>query len=255
MVKRRGAPFLGKGNGKEKPIMKNKVSVLFRIAALLALFLCAGVQAQMEEPVFVEKDMVSSVRNEAALQAYREGTDFMHANRLTEAEERLLAAIALEPDFVDALDHLGIVYRKQQEYAKAEQIYLRSIAIDPENTVPYINLALTYRFQNRIEQAIQAYETFMQRFPDDPESYYGLGLIYAQQGDYAKSIAYLDQAIEKYQAADSVYLYDAYAVQAENHYAQKENDKALWYYRQIRLAYPDNPHCQERIEELEKSAR
>ncbi|MDR2626400.1 MAG: tetratricopeptide repeat protein [Zoogloeaceae bacterium] len=233
--------------------MKNKASVLFRIAALAAAFLCAGAHAQTEEPTFIERDMVSGMQNQAALRAYQEGTRFMHANLLAEAEERLLAAIELEPDFVDALDHLGIVYRKQQEYAKAEKVYLRSIEIDPENTVPYANLALIYRLQERLDQAIQVYETLMQRFPDDPESYYGLGQIHSQRGDYKKSIGYLDQAIEKYRAIDSPYIYHAYAIQAENHYALKENGEALMYYMLISLAYPEDPHCKGRIEELENS--
>jgi tetratricopeptide (TPR) repeat protein len=242
---------LGKGNFKENPIMKNKVSVLFRMAALAAAFLCAGVHAQAQDPVLIEKDMVSAMTNEAALQAYRNGTQSMHANRLAEAEKNLLAAIELEPDFVDALDHLGIVYRKQQEYAKAEKVYLRSIEINPENIVPYANLALIYSFQNKIGQAIQVYETLMQRFPDDPESYYGLGRIHFQKGEHVKSIGYLDQAIEKYQEIDSPYIYDAYAAQVENYYALEDNEKALWYCRQVFLAYPEDPHCKERIKELE----
>ncbi|MDR0735813.1 MAG: tetratricopeptide repeat protein [Zoogloeaceae bacterium] len=224
---------------------------LFRILSFSAVFFCFGAHADAE-PVFIERDRVSNVAHETAINAYRIGTNFMHENRLAEAEENLLAAIDLAPDFVDALDHLGIVYRKQQEYPKAEKVYLRSIEINPGNTVPYINLALVYRLQNKTGQAIQVYEDIMRRFPEDPESYYGLGLIYSQENDHEKSAGYLDKAIEKYQAMDSPYIYHAFAAQAENYHAMQENEKALLYYMKLSSAYPDEQYFKERIKELEK---
>jgi tetratricopeptide (TPR) repeat protein len=235
---------------------KSRESRCRSLMATFALaFLCFGVHAQTEEPVFIERNMVSKVDNEAAMKAYQSGTRFMHANQLAEAEENLLKAIELKPDFVDALDHLGIVYRKQQQYPKAEKVYLRSIELNPENTVPYINLALIYSLQDKTEQTIRVYEDIMRRFPDDPESYYGLGQMYFQKGDHEKSVGYLDQAIEKYQALNSPYIYDALVGQAENHYILEHHEKALLYYRQLRLAHPDIEHFKERIEELEKLAQ
>ncbi|MDR1025553.1 MAG: tetratricopeptide repeat protein [Treponema sp.] len=92
-----------------------------------------------------QRPMVAPSNNEQAMQAYTIGSRFLDENNLTEAERYLTEAIKLDPLFVDAMDHLGMVYRRQNRLDEAEEMYLRSISINDKNAVPYQNLAIVYK--------------------------------------------------------------------------------------------------------------
>jgi Flp pilus assembly protein TadD len=102
--------------------------------------------------------MIAPSKNEQAMTAYTTGSKFLKENRLDEAEKYLKEAIELDPLFVDAMDHLGMVYRRQNRLDDAEQLYLKSIAINDKNPVPYQNLAVVYRMKNRLDDAFELYK-------------------------------------------------------------------------------------------------
>ncbi|MDR2639127.1 MAG: tetratricopeptide repeat protein [Helicobacteraceae bacterium] len=222
------------------------------LSFFIALSVFASQEAQeTKEPKFIERDLIVKTDNEAAAKAYRIGTAMLLEDRALEASQYLLKAIELEPDFIDAIDHLGVAYRKLKMYDKAEEVYKRSIQIDSGNLVPYLNLALIYQMTDRAEESVQAYKTAAKLAPDDPEPYYGIGVAYRSIGDYKQSIVYFDEAIKRYKAQNSELIYDAYANQAENYYDLKSYKKALELYKIIVKRYPNATYCRDRIKELE----
>jgi tetratricopeptide (TPR) repeat protein len=194
--------------------------------------------------------MVAPSRNEEAIAAYNMGTQALWDNRLTEAEEYLKKAIDLDPNFVDAMDHLGMVYRRQNRFAEAEEMYLRSIALNSENKVPYQNLAVVYQLQNRLNEAFELYQKIIQIDPDDPEPYYGIGELFYIVGNYANSIVFFDRAIELYMIQDSPYIYDAYFYKGMMYFRLNNHEEALKYLEQARIGNPNNSVIENTINDI-----
>jgi tetratricopeptide (TPR) repeat protein len=194
--------------------------------------------------------MAAPTENVQAMVAYNKGTVLLGNNELDEAEKYLKEAIDLDPLFVDAMDHLGLVYRRQRRYDDAEKIYLQSIAINRKNTVPYQNLAIVYRLQNRLEDAFEQYRQIMEIEPENPESYYGIGELFQITGDYERSIPYFDTAIEKYIAIKSGLVYDALYCQGLNYYRLNRYETALRYLEEVQRAGGNNEELNELIEKI-----
>jgi len=198
-------------------------------------------------------DMVSPSENERAMTAYSIGTYLMHQNRLDEAENFLKEAISLDPAFVDAMDHLGIVYRRQNRLAEAEEIYLRSIALNDRNRVPFINLAVVYRLQGRLNDAFQMYRHVVITHPDDPEGYFGIGTIYYIIDDYDNAMPFFDMAINLYLRLNSALVYNAFLYKGMIYFNTGNYDDAVVYLEEARKGNPNNETIEWALNEMKSS--
>jgi tetratricopeptide (TPR) repeat protein len=229
---------------------------------MLALFLFANVfvaesqdDSSMDIRTLAPDEMASPTENIRAMTAYNRGTALMYESRLGEAETYFLEAIELDPMFVDAMDHLGIVYRRQNRLQEAEAVYLRSISINNKNRVPFINLAIVYRLQGRLADAFGLYANVAEISPDDPEAYYGMGEILYINGDYENAILFFDQAIELYIAVNSPYVCDAYYYKGVIYYNLNRYSEALRYLEEARKGIPNNASLDRTINEIRKILR
>ena len=184
--------------------------------------------------------MIRQQENERAMTAYITGSQLMSQNRLEEAEKYLLEAVDLDPLFVDALDHLGIIYRRMNRLAEAESAYLRSIAINNKNRVPYINLAVVYRMQNRLNDALMQYLKVIEINPDDPEGYYGIGELYYLADYFEAAHQFFDAAIELYSTQGSPFVYHAYYYKGMLFYKTREYEEALRYFEEVQNSSMSN---------------
>jgi len=203
----------------------------------------------LDDSTVITLEMVSPTENIEAREAYNNGTALLRQNNFSEAEGYFLKAIELDNKFVDAMDHLGIVYRNLRRYEEAEEWYLRSIEINPNNLVPYINLGIVYRYQGRYEDARQIYLKAQRINPDDPEPYFGIGVLYQLVEQYRISIEFINIAIQKYN--NTLLLCNAFYVQGNNFYYMKEYEEALKYYKVAILGFPDNDNIRNKIIEIE----
>jgi tetratricopeptide (TPR) repeat protein len=226
--------------------------------AIMILFLCVFCQQifseetrSTDDTTIITREMASPTENRDAMDAYNQGTLLLRQNRFEEAEKYLLRAIELDSEFVDAMDHLGLVYRNLRKYDDAERMYLMSIEINPDNIVPYINLAMVYRFQGRLEDARQIYLRAQKIDENDPEPYYGIGALYYMVGQYRISIDFINIAIQKYIEKESILVFDAYFIQGNNYYSIGEYKEALKYYRVVLSYNPNNNEIRNRISEIE----
>jgi len=194
--------------------------------------------------------MIATPANKRAASLYNMGTRLLKENKLAEAAKCLKEAIDLDPLFVDAMDHLGMVYRRQNRLIEAENIYLRSIEINDKNKVPLQNLAVVYRLQNRMNEALQLYQKMIQLDKDDPEGYYGIGELFFIAGDYKNSMLFFDKAIELYIKINSPYVYDAFYYKGMMYYSMNQNDEALKYLEESLKGNPGNATIKNTINEI-----
>jgi tetratricopeptide (TPR) repeat protein len=185
-------------------------------------------------------EVVARTKNEKARAAYNMGTNLLDEDKLDEAEKYLKEAIDLDPIYVDAMDHLGMVYRRKNNLPEAEEIYLKSIKINKENKVPYMNLAVVYMQQNRLNDVFELYKALIQIDEDDPEPYYGIGNLFCEVGDYANSMPFVDKAIELYINQNSPYVYDAFCLKGKIYCVIGEYDEALKYFEQVGKGMKDD---------------
>jgi tetratricopeptide (TPR) repeat protein len=210
----------------------------------------AGAETMGIKVVGPSRPMAAPSNNEQAMRAYTIGSRFLDENNLSEAERYLTEAVELDPLFVDAMDHLGMVYRRQNRLDEAEETYLRSISINDKNAVPYQNLAVVYKLKNRLNDAFELYRKMAAVDENDPEPYYGIGGILYTVGDYERALLFFDRAIELYIARDSAVVYDAYYYKGIIYYEMNNYDAALKYLEAVQKADPNNPRLNELIAEI-----
>jgi tetratricopeptide (TPR) repeat protein len=243
-----------------------KTALGFAILVLVAAYAAAQNNSEDDEPAFTTESETMTIKvvgpgqpivapseNERAMRAYTTGTRLLQDNRLEEAERYLKEAIDLDPLFVDAMDHLGMVYRRQNRLDEAEEMYLRSIAINDRNIVPYQNLAIVYKLKNRLNDAFELYKKMIDIDKDNPEPYYGIGELFYTVGDYTTSMLFFDKAIELYIAQNSPWVYDAFYYKGLIHYQTGNYEEALLYLEEARKGDTNHTVIDRIIDEIKST--
>lgn len=139
-------------------------------------------------------------------------------------------AIKIEPLFYEAKEALGICYTSQGKFKEAVQVYKKALEKHPDSYEMYYNIAIIemeleeyeeakeafkkaselkedlytalfnlgnicYLF-GEYEEAIEAYKKMLKSGVYGPKGYYKIALVYAEKGEYEKSMASLEYAIE-----------------------------------------------------------
>lgn len=99
------------------------------------------------------------------------------------------------PDYVPALNALGIVYLVSGDLEAAVATHNRALEIKPDNEIAHYNLSLAHQRLNDPEAAIAHAQTATQLEPQNPHPWVALALGYWSQGDAANAAAAYRQAL------------------------------------------------------------
>ncbi len=69
--------------------------------------------------------------NKKAMDLYTESTEHLHWDRFSEAEQALLKALEIQPDFILAHDRLGLIYYNIRRYSDAKNHLLQVVQAEP----------------------------------------------------------------------------------------------------------------------------
>ena len=157
-----------------------------------------------------ENEVFCPSENEEAVTAFNEGVDLQRNGDIEGAQERYARAVEIDPQFCDAMDNLGLMYRRQDNLADAIYWYERSLEIRPDNATALQNLGLAYSFQGETQKAIETYEKLVEADPENPEGYFGLGTMYV-------TLEQPEKAIQNFEIAEEIYLRESspYAADAQ----------------------------------------
>jgi Flp pilus assembly protein TadD len=89
----------------------------------------------------------------------------------------LQRAIELRPDYPEALNNLGVLFVREQDYAKAEEQFKRCIRVVPGFDQSYLNLARLYALQNDKEKAKAALQDLLHLQPMNPAAKQALEML------------------------------------------------------------------------------
>lgn len=156
-----------------------------------------------------ESDIFCPSNVTEAVDAYNKGLTYENAGDTASAEKAYRDAIALDPNYCDAMDNLALLVRKNGNSDEAISLYENSIKVAPDNQVAHLGLANTYMELEEYDKALAEYNAILAINPENPEGYYGAGRVYFSKEDFKSAIPQFKQAEELYKAEGSSYLIDA----------------------------------------------
>lgn len=73
--------------------------------------------------------------------------------KLNEAKSYYQEAMAIRPQYPEAISNLALIYANQKKYDKTRSLFQQAIEFWPDNAELYYNVACMYAQQNEINQA------------------------------------------------------------------------------------------------------
>jgi len=80
-----------------------------------------------------------------------------HQGRNEEAVKLMVAALEVDPEYVDAWSNLSVAYLKERDFERSELCARKAIEISPEFANAWANLGMTLRARNACEDALVAW--------------------------------------------------------------------------------------------------
>jgi len=160
---------------------------------------------------------------------YNKGVASFKNKDLDKAVKYYEKAISIDPNYVDAYDNLGLVFRHKGNLEKAEFYYKKSIEIYPDGYVAHQNLAIVYGLQKLYDKALNEYETMIKIDPNDPEGYYGIANVYMTLGKFDFALENAKKALKLYEELNHPYIKDGQLLLGLIYYFSNDkiNAKAL----------------------------
>ena len=111
------------------------------------------------------------------------------------AIEDYTKVIEIVPDFADAYNERGIVYRHMKEYDKAIEDYNKAVEINPNHVVAYNNLSITYGMMVEPDKAIDAATKAIKADPTFPNAYHSRAIAWMKKNKQKKAIKDFDACL------------------------------------------------------------
>jgi tetratricopeptide (TPR) repeat protein len=112
-----------------------------------------------------------------------------------EAERSLRAALALRPEFPEALNHLGIALHRLGRPGEAEASYREALRLMPNFADALNNLGISLAGLGRSAEALACYREALHAKPDFPDAFANLGIVLAALGRPAEAEECYRQAL------------------------------------------------------------
>jgi protein O-GlcNAc transferase len=124
------------------------------------------------------------------------GLLYVQLNRAAEAEPLLRRAIALESNFAEAHNHLGGALLQLGKMTEAMASYRRSIELSGDNPLVHANLGNALLLSGQCEAAVESFSKAIELKPDHVEALSGLaGALFKQGTKLAEAEEYLRRTL------------------------------------------------------------
>ncbi|HET9363744.1 MAG TPA: tetratricopeptide repeat protein [Candidatus Angelobacter sp.] len=180
---------------------------------------------------------------------YRKARAAMEKDKLDQAHEHLEKALAIYPNYADALTFRGVLELNQKNSQAAVADLDKAIKADPNFPMAYLVMGSALNMQSKFDDAIRALERGESLAPDSWQAHFELAKAYIGKADYQSALKHLQQAQNmeptKYPL---IYLLQADALLAMKQYPEAMN--ALQSYLQKE---PQGPNSAEAHRLMEKA--
>jgi tetratricopeptide (TPR) repeat protein len=134
-------------------------------------------------------------KREDRLAHYLRSVIFVRSARLDEAEAELLNMIEKDPCDVEALNVLGIVYRKQKKFKDALGIFNEALELDQNRAEFYYHIAGIQILDGDLKAAFMAYAKVIEFDANFAPAYNNLGVVYFESNAYNKAVNILRKGV------------------------------------------------------------
>lgn len=90
-----------------------------------------------------------------AVELYEKAKRFQKRGRLQEAKRLYEETLDVDPDYVDALNNIGVIYIHDRRYAAAWNSFEKAIELEPDYVDPYYNLACLHALQGKVAEGLR----------------------------------------------------------------------------------------------------
>ena len=167
------------------------------------------------------------------------------------AIEHLEKAVALAPQFSEALNNLGTIYFQKKEFSRAELYFREALEQEPEAYQPMVNLGGTLLAQDRPREALEFNRHVQNERPRDALANAQLGFNYFLLGDYDLALTYLELAKE----LDPGHFSNPQVSLAEIHLRRSELEAARRELEEFLEYHPDGPQAESARHTIQKIER
>lgn len=165
------------------------------VAALAALSACTWLQVGYWKNTRTLAERALRVTEGNFVAHGKMGMVLEMEGRLDEAAAELQEALAIDPEYAEALINLGVVRGRQGELAAAQSSYERALVIEPDNAVAHSNLGGILARGGRLAEAAGHLDRALRLRPDFPEAHNSLGTVLMRQGDLERAAVELERAL------------------------------------------------------------
>ncbi len=189
----------------------------YNLVAIIFVFKTTACFCQTGDKV-LEYERVAHSKSIKAEEYYHAAHNDFDKEAYQSAIEKYKIAIALDSDYIDAFDNLGLAYRKMNKLDSAEYCYFASLRKYPQGYVPVMNLAIVEERRGNPQKAADYYKKLVTLRDDDPEGYYGLLRMYVTLKMYSEALDNGNTAEKYYKKNNSPYIGDCYYYLCFTHY-------------------------------------
>ncbi|MFV0276285.1 MAG: tetratricopeptide repeat protein [Parahaliea sp.] len=123
------------------------------------------------------------------------GAVLTRMERPEEAVEAFRQALALAPQFPDALNNLGAAYNQLERFQEAADCYRALLQVSPRDADIWFNLGNSLRGLKQFRDSASCYRNALQLRPLSADTYLNLGNSYVDLGDADNAIASYESAL------------------------------------------------------------
>ncbi|MDA7576443.1 tetratricopeptide repeat protein [Candidatus Pelagibacter sp.] len=118
------------------------------------------------------------------------------SNNLQDAQNYYQKVLELDPNYVSALNNLGVIFQGLGENKKAKDCYEKVVEINPNRVEVHNNLGVLSLLAGKIKRAKECYEKAIEINPNYADAHHNLGVIFQKLGEYHKAKECYEKAIE-----------------------------------------------------------
>ena len=156
------------------------------------------------------------------------GIEYLSMNDLEKALYFESKALAIFPEYGDALNTIGAIYFQKGELDKAQSYFEEAIKLNQKFFAGHSNLGLILKQKGDFKKAIEEFEKSIQLNPHQYEAYYNISLCYIALGELSKAKDNLIKSLEY--KPDNIDVYLQLALISAN---EKDISQAIYYNEKI----------------------
>ncbi len=126
---------------------------------------------------------------------YNLGVVLDHLGRVSEAVVQYQAALAIDPNYVGALNNLGNALAEHGKVTEAFPFLEKAVHLQPSNVDAQYNLGNAFMNTGRLPEAIEKYQTVLRLDPKHTKSHNNLGFVYLKNGRLLDAVREFEASI------------------------------------------------------------